>query len=138
MFMLDIKDTAWWYWLASTTCLWLAIAVDPFAFQLALGIGVVQLVHFALGERSMTAFPVQNRIGYLLVLLSAMPEMLSWMIWVPAIGTALRVLFGYCLMARILMLMPFNRTRPLSWRFVRDAFLTPPVPGNILHGFTAA
>jgi hypothetical protein len=134
MLMLDIKDVGWWYWLASTMCLWLAVTVYPAAFNLALLIGAIQLIHFIITERSITAFPVQIRVGYLCVLMMAVPEGYLWVLWIPAIGTLIRVLTGYCIMARNLMLLPFNRQENLTWDFVRQAYLTPPVQGNILHG----
>lgn len=137
MFMLDYKDISWWYWLASMTSLWLAVTIDPSAYYAALGIGGLQLLHFVFREKSLNAFPVQIRLGYLSVLLAAMPDGFFWVLWVPAIGTVLRVLIGYCIMARMLMLLPFNRSQNLTWHFVRDAFFTPPVRGNVLHGLTA-
>lgn len=134
MFMLDYKDYGWWYWVASTLCLWVAVTTEPAAYNLALIIGVVQLTHFTFAEGGLTKFPVQIRLGYLSFLLLAMPEGLQLLQWVPAFGTLARVLFGYCIMARMLMLLPFNRTVALSWRFVAEAFLTPPVRGSIMHG----
>jgi len=137
MFMLDYKDYGWWYWLVSSICLWLTLTVDPLAYNLALIIAVVQLVHFSIAEGGLTKFPVQIRLGYLSFLLISMPESMQWMLWLPAVGTVARVVFGYCLMARMLMLMPFNREIELSWNFVKEAFLTAPVRGSILHGLPA-
>ncbi|MDH5546433.1 MAG: hypothetical protein OEZ43_12635 [Gammaproteobacteria bacterium] len=138
MLMLDYKDVAWWYWLASSICLWFAVTIEPLAYNAALAIGVWQLLHFAIRDRSLSSFTVQIRLGYLSVLLSAMPEGFFWVLWIPAIGTVARVVFGYCIMARMLMLLPINRTQDLNWRFVLNAFLTRPVRGNILHGLPSA
>jgi hypothetical protein len=137
MLMLDYNDKGWWYWVASTSCLWLAVTGHHEVYYLALLIGVVQLLHFAIAERSVTSFPVQIRLGYLSFLLLAMPEGFEWTLWVPAVGTLLRVLFGYCIMARMLMMLPVNRKIKLTLQFVLDAFFTPPVRGNILHGLPA-
>jgi len=137
MFMLDVKDIGWWYWLASTLCLWTAIAIHPAAFNVALLIGAMQLLHVITTERSVTAFPVQVRIGYLCVLLTAVPDGYQWILWIPAIGTLVRVLTGYCIMARNLMLMPFNRRETLTLDFVKAAYLTAPNKGNMLHGISA-
>ncbi|MDH5302087.1 MAG: hypothetical protein OEW58_12065 [Gammaproteobacteria bacterium] len=134
MLMLDFRDFAWWYWLVSTISLWFTLTTTPEAYSLTIAIGGLQLLHFALREQSLRSFPVQIRLGYLSVLLIAMPDGFQWVLWIPAVGTLIRVLIGYCIMARILMLMPFNRQNPLSLRFVKDAFLTQPVRGNILHG----
>jgi len=137
MFMLDIKDHGWWYWLASTICLWLAVTIQPVAYEWALIIAAIQLLHFSLAEGGLGKFPVQIRIGYLSFLLLAIPEGFEWTLWIPAVGTLARVLFGYCIMARMLMLLSFNRQQVLDWPFVKVAFLAPPVRGNILHGLPA-
>ena len=137
MFMFDYKDHGWWYWLASTVCLWIAVTVNPLAYELALIIAAVQLVHFSFAEGGLKKFPVQIRLGYLSFLLLSMPESMQWLLWVPALGTLARVLFGYCIMARMLMLLPFNRQIALSWKFVKEAFFKAPVRGYILHGLPA-
>ena len=137
MLMLDYKDYGWWYWLASTICLWLAVTIYPMAYEWALLIAAVQLVHFSFVQGSITKFPVQIRLGYLSFLLLALPEGFEWTLWIPAVGTLARVLFGYCIMARMLMLLPFNRQINLTLKFVRNAFLARPVRGNILHGLPA-
>lgn len=137
MLMLDYKDTSWWFWVASTTCLWLAVTAHPEAYHWALAIGVVQLAWFIIKERSVFSFPVQIRIGYLSFLMLAIPDGFEWTLWVPAIGTLARVIFGYCIMARMLMLLPINRLEKLTLKFTQKAFFTPPVRGNILHGLPA-
>lgn len=137
MLMLDYKDYGWWYWLASTTCLWFAVTSYPPAYNWALMIAAVQLLHYIIAQKGVTNFPVQIRVGYLSVLLLAMPEGYQWILWVPAVGTFLRVSTGYCIMARMLMLMPFNRQVQLTLRFIKTAFFTPPMRGNILHGLPA-
>jgi len=137
MLMLDYKDIGWWFWVASTTCLWQAVTVNPEAYHWALAIGAVQLILFIIRERSLFSFPVQIRAGYLSFLLLAIPDGYEWTLWVPAVGTLARVLFGYCIMARMLMLLPINRIEKLTMRFVQKAFFTPPVRGNILHGLPA-
>lgn len=134
MLMLDIKDHGWWYWLASTICLWFAVMSYPVAYEWALLIACTQLIHFAVAEKGISHFPVQIRLGYLSFLLLAMPEGFQWLLWVPAVGTLMRVLFGYCIMARMLMMLPFNREVDLSWKYVKEAFFTPPIRGNIMHG----
>lgn len=138
MLMLDIKDHGWWYWLASTICLWLAVTVHPAAYAWALIIAVTQLAHYAIAEGGFKHFAVQIRLGYFSFLLLALPEGFAWTLWIPAVGTLARVLFGYCIMARMLMLLPFNRQIKLTIAFVKHAFMARPVRGNILHGLPAA
>lgn len=134
MFMLDIKDYGWWYWLGSTVCLWLTVMSIPGAFACAVLLAVIQLVHFRLVEGCWMAFPVQVRLAYFLYLLIALPEGMQWILWLPAVGGFFRVVFGYCLLARVLSLLPFNRDTRLDWRLMKHVIFTPPVRGNILQG----
>jgi len=134
MFMIDYKDYGWWYWVAITTCVWVTMTINPDAYLWLVSIASIQLVHFRLVEGSVTRFPVQVRIAYLTYILLALPEGMQWILWLPAFGGLARVLFGYCLLARMLMLFPNNREQPLTWKFAAEAFFTPPVRGSILHG----
>jgi membrane protein implicated in regulation of membrane protease activity len=52
--------------------------------------------------------------------------------WILLAGTAASVLVDYCLMARMLSLLPWNRRAPLTWHLVVRTFLRPPVRGSIL------
>jgi hypothetical protein len=134
MFMLEYRTIAWWYWLVTVCLLTAGVAGWPMGFQLAIGLTVFQLIHFVIRERSITAFPVQVRVGYLLLLLVAQAEPLQWIYWIPTIGTWVRVLCGYCTMARTVSLLPWNRKEAFSLSLLRRTFLSPPVRGSILQG----
>ena len=138
MFMLEYKTKAWWYWLASTSCLWLTVLNIYPAFISALVIAIIQLLHFFVEEKMRLTMKVQIRLGYLLALLLTMPPALHWMLWIPAIGTLARVLFSYCIMARMLVLLPVNRTVAFTWSYVKKAFFTPPRLATPLHGIPQA
>lgn len=134
MFMLEYRSLAWWYWLVTVCLLTAGVVGWPAGFQLAIGLTVFQLIHFAIRKRSLTAFPVQVRVGYLLLLLVALAEPLQWIYWIPTIGTWARVLCGYCTMARTVSLLPWNRKEAFSVSLLRRTFLCPPVRGSILQG----
>lgn len=138
MFMIDLKELSWQYWFATACLLSAGVAGYPTAFLLAIGLTVVQLTHFTLREGSVTAFPVQVRFWYLVLLLVALPQPLQLLYWIPMIGTWAQVIFGYCTMARCVSLLPWNRREPLSVDLVSRTFLSPPVPGNILQGLPPA
>ena len=137
MFMLDIKDYSWWYWVATSLSLWTTMTVTPEAYNVTMAIAVVQLVHFRLVKGSLSDLSVQIRLGFVSYLLLCLPENFQYLLWLPTIGSFARVLFGYCLMGRMLLLLPFNRQVKLSMKFVLDVFLTPPVKGSILQGIPA-
>jgi len=44
------------------------------------------------------------------------------------------LIFGYCTMARLVSLFPWNRTEAFSGRLLVRTFFSPPVRGNILQG----
>lgn len=134
MFMLDYKELSWWYWFVTACLLSAGVAGYPLGFLLAIGLTVWQLIHFALREHSLVAFPVQVRFFYLIVLLIALPEPLRIIYWVAAIGTWAQVIFGYCTMARVVSLLPWNRSEAFSTRLLSRTFLTRPVAGNIMQG----
>lgn len=132
MFMLEYTTIRWWYWLATVVLLTAGVSGWPAGFLLAIGLTVLQAIHFAIRERSITAFPVQVRVAYLVLLLIALPEKLQWIYWLPMLGTWAQVLFGYCTMARTVSLLPWNRSEPFSLGLLRRTFLSPPVRGSIL------
>ncbi len=138
MFMMDYRDIGWWYWLATGLLLTVAIAGTPIGFDTAIGLAialsVIQIVHYYLREGSVTAFPVQLRIAVLLLILAAYFDPTRLVVWVPFIGALVRVLFGYCMMARMISLLPWNRSASFSVALLRNTLLSPPTRGNILHG----
>lgn len=135
MFMIEYRTISWWYWLATVGFLTAGVSGWPTGFILAIAITVFQLMHFTIREHSITAFPIQVRLGYLLLLLIALPESLRMIYWIPTIGTWASVLFGYCTMARTVSLLPWNRVEPFSTDLLKRTFLSAPVLGNIMQGF---
>jgi len=138
MFMIDYKDLSWWYWLVTACLLTAGVAGYPLGFALAIGLTVFQLIHFAIRERSITAFPVQVRFWYLMLLLVAFPESLRIIYWIPTIGTWAQLIFGYCTMARCVSLFPWNRSESFSVDLLLRTFLSRPVRGNIMQGLPPA
>ena len=137
MFMIDYKEGSWWYWLATACLLSAGVSGHPAGFTAAVGLTVIQLLHFAIQRRGVTAFPVQVRFWYLMLLIVAQPEPMRWLYWIPAVGTWAQVLFGYCAMARLVALWPWNRSEPLSFGLVRRTLLARPVRGSVLQGHSS-
>lgn len=134
MFLIDYEQLGWWYWLAIVCLLTAGVAGYPHGHELAMAVAAGQLVHFALRERSVSVFPVQVRFWYLALLLLALPEPLRFIDWIPVIGTWARLFTGYCTLARLVALLPWNRSQPLSWALVRRMILSRPVRGSVLQG----
>ena len=131
MFMIELNDTGWRYWLITGVLLSYGVVADPMGFVFAIGLTVVHLLHFIISKRSVTAFPIQVRFWYLSLLLLAQIEGLGWIYWIPAIGTWAQILFGYCAMARLVSLLPWNSNERFSIALIRRTMLACPVKGSI-------
>lgn len=128
--MVEIRSIGWWYWLTSACLLTANVSGWPMGLPLAIGLTAFQLAHFTMRNRSVRSFPVQVRLGYLMLLLIAAPRAFRWICWIPMTGTWIQVLFGYCAMARTVSLVPGNRNQPLSAALLRQTFLSVPVRGT--------
>ncbi|HEX5804973.1 MAG TPA: hypothetical protein VFY31_01365 [Macromonas sp.] len=138
MLMIDYKELSWWYWFVTACLLTAGVAGVPQGFDWAIVFTVVHLVHFAVRNHSLKAFPVQVRFWYLVLLLVAFPAPLQIIYWVPTIGTWAQLVFGYCAMARCVSLLPWNRREPFTLDLLRRVFFSHPVRGNILQGLPPA
>ncbi len=134
MLMINYKELSWQYWLVTACLLSAGVAGYPLGFILAIGLSAFQLIHFALREHSLSAFPVQVRFWYLMLLLIALPAPMQIIYWIPTVGTWAQVIFGYCTMARCVSLFPWNRNERFSLSLLKKTFFSRPVPGNILQG----
>lgn len=131
------KHFSWWYWLGADLLLLYGLAGGAWGFAPVIVLCSVQALHFIARERSLAAFPVQVRLGYLGLLLFGLWEYGQFIYWIQLAGTTAMVLVDYCPLARFLSLMPWNRTRPFSWQLVARTFLSRPVKGSILQGLPA-
>ena len=136
--MILYREIGWWYWAATATLLVAGLAGQFEAFYLAVLLSAVQVIHFRFREGTFKAFPVQVRLVYTAILLLAFWQPMNWLFWLAAVGTTVQVLFGYCLLARTLSLMPWNISQTLSWHLVWRTFASRPVKGNILQGMPAS
>ena len=94
---------------------------------------VLQVAHYWLREGSFAAFPVQVRLAYAgMMLLDLAWEPMRWHLWMMAFFTLVLVLTDWCLISRLMALMPWNRREAMSWPLVQRTFLSPPVRGSIL------
>jgi hypothetical protein len=130
MFMIDYKYFSWWYWFATACLLTAGVAGYQTGFFLAIGLTGFQLIHFSIRERSITAFPVQVRFWYLILLLVALPAPLQIIYWIPTVGTWAQLIFGYCAMARCVSLLPWNSSQPFSVDLLLKTFISRPVRGK--------
>lgn len=126
------KRIVWIYWFVTALLLapWLFAGWAPGIYA-AIALTAVQAFHFLALEKRITAFPVQLRIAYLLLLAAGLWWPLFFLHWIQFAGTWAFVATGYCPLARMLMLFPWNRERELSWSLAWTLIATPPTDGSI-------
>jgi hypothetical protein len=122
--MMTIHDLGWWYWFLTVGLLGAGLFGWPTGIYLAMLLCAIQLGHVVWLTRDFTAFPVQVRVAYLAMLIAGLWGPLQWIHWMQLAGTTARVLLGYCLLARMLSLAPWNRWQPLTFPLVRRTFLS--------------
>jgi len=135
MFYLETKDVGWWYWVVIVLFLTCGMAADPLGYRLAIGMTTISAIHCWLWKGGVSAFPVQVRLCYLALLLLCWLEPIRWLYWVPLVGGWASILFGYCAMARIVSLFPWNRSESLSISLLATTFLSRPVRGSVMQRF---
>lgn len=119
-------DWTWWAWTLTTACLFVGLAGYRQAFLAAMAITLLQLAILLVRERSVAAFAVQLRVAYLLLLGVCYLPGMTWLYWLPAIGTLALVTVGYCLLARMLSLLPWNSAEPYTLNRLRRTFFSRP------------
>jgi len=112
LLVLGFVDRTYWQWVV--------------AFSAAHSVFVWAMVGF----RAL-AFPAQLRITHTawLALGTFVPQ-LEGMMPITTVGIAALFVFGYCPLARMIYLLPWNRTVALSTRVVLRTFLQPPGAGR--------
>jgi hypothetical protein len=128
------KEPTWWVWLATALLLVAGLVWTEVAFEGAILLSAAQTGFYLRKHDSFAPYPVQIRVAYTALLIVCFAPFMRWLYWLPALGTFALILFGYCLMARVLSLMPWNRTERLSLELVCRTLFTPPVIGNPAHG----
>lgn len=77
------------------------------------------------------AFPVQVRITYFAwVAIGTYIPYMTILMYITMVGLATNLFIGYCPLARLLYLLPWNREEQFSYELIRRVFLSPPVTGQ--------
>lgn len=119
------------YWLAIAMLLTAHFSGVALAMALALLTSALQTVHALAVHRHWRHLAVQVRAAYLALLLIGQWPALWPLPVLQFAGTSALLVADYCLLARLLLLLPWNRREPVSADLVRRLLLTPPAPGAI-------
>jgi hypothetical protein len=120
------QKPTWWVWLATIALLAIGLAGFPTGFIAAIALSFAQAWFFWRKAGDVRAISVQIRLSYALLLTVCFIPQMRWLYWLPAVGTSALLVFGYCLMARTLSLLPWNCTERLSSDLLRRTFFSAP------------
>ncbi|MEV8468123.1 hypothetical protein AB0T83_15200 [Fluviibacterium sp. DFM31] len=128
---IQLQDPVWWCLAAIAALLAADLAGLQGAHETAIAIAACLALTALLDDRTPKRFRSQVRIVYLCVMaLSFIPAM-GLLVWIQMIGTFVLVLTGYCPLARVMALLPGNRSAGLSWDLMRHVMLYPVTTGSI-------
>ncbi|HUR47277.1 MAG TPA: hypothetical protein VMZ27_15455 [Candidatus Saccharimonadales bacterium] len=122
---IKLDDWTWWAWTITTGLLIAGLSGHVIAFVMAMGLTAIQAGVLMIRDGA-TAFSVQLRVAYLVLLLIAYPPVMRWLYWLPTVGTFALITFGYCLLARMLSLLPWNSTEPYTVSRLQRTFFSAP------------
>ncbi len=128
------RGLTWNLWFIS----WLGLLAGLFSPQWYVAVVWFSVVHavlmLAMEQFRFIAFPVQVRVVYVVwVAIGTYVPYMGWLMWITTIGLATNLFLGYCPLARMLLLLPFNRRESLSWDVMRRIFLSPPINGRLIQ-----
>ena len=110
---IDFKSLEWWYWFITLMAMIAGLTGIVEGFYVVILVSVIQFVHFTI-SRGFSAFPTQVRFVYGIFVIVALFDPTQLFYWALLIGTVMVTLFDTCFIARILILMPWNKNVKLS------------------------
>jgi len=103
------QELAWWFWALIGAGIGLGLLGLGWGYTLALWVSVANLVYYVAKDQSLVSFPVQVRTVWLVFMLIALLPGMGWFYILLFIGMVLVVFFDRCGIARVLVLMPWNK-----------------------------
>lgn len=110
---IEIKSFEWWFWFLTLIAMVAGLSGTIEGFYLVIIISLIQFVYFTV-LRGFTAFPTQVRFVYATFVIIALFDPTRFFYWALLVGTIMVTLFDTCFIARVLILMPWNKNEKLS------------------------
>ena len=110
---IDFKSLEWWYWFITLIAMITGLTGIIEGFYVVILVSVIQFIYF-MSSRGFTAFPTQVRFVYGIFVVIALFDPTLIFYWLLLFGTVMVTLFDTCFIARILILMPWNKNVKLS------------------------
>jgi len=124
LFYINPADWTWWAWTITTVLLIMGLSGFGPAFIAAMAVTAGQGILLLVRDRSPAAISVQIRAAYLLLM--SYPSPMHWFYWLLTVGTIALIVFGYCTMARLLSLFPWNSHEAYTLDRLRRTFFSAP------------
>lgn len=125
------KKLIWYLWLITWIGLLLGLFNQRFYEIVVLFSAMQACLFLFLFNFRLSVFPVQVRIAYCIwVTVGTYVPSMKILLYITIIGLATNLFMGYCPLARMMYLLPWNRNEPFSIDLVRRVFFTPPVEGQ--------
>lgn len=125
------KAIVWILWFV-TWLLLLAGLVDRVFYDVVVWFTAAHLLLvLALNRFKLMAYPVQVRLVYVLwVLVGTYVPHMTFLMYIATVGLIGNLFFGYCTLARMMYLVPWNREERFSLDLVARVFTTPRTEGR--------
>ena len=110
------KSLEWWFWPIIFVFLVAGMFGRIESFYLVIVISAIQAVYFMAKEKSLKVFPTQVRFVYFLFTVIGLLDPTRIWYGLMTIATFMVAFFDKCLLARILILMPWNKNVTPGWK----------------------
>ena len=110
---IDFQSIEWWYWFVTLIAMITGLTGIVEGFYVVIAVSVIQFIHFTIAC-GFTAFPTQVRFVYGIFTIIALFDPTRIFYWALLVGTVMVTLFDRCIIARVLILMPWNSGEKLS------------------------
>jgi len=118
------KSREWWYWALTLVCMVAGLAfnylpgeqsaqLSAYGFYGVILISMVQTIEYIFLKGAF-AFPSQVREVYTLFVIIALFDPTRIFYWMLLVGTIMVTFVGRCIIARVLVMMPWNKGVQLS------------------------
>ncbi len=116
---INLKSREWWYWALTLVCMLVGLSanymsgdempqISAYGFYGVIMISVVQTIEYIL-LKGVFAFPSQVREVYTLFVIIALFDPTRIFYWMLLVGTIMVTFVGRCIIARVLVMMPWNK-----------------------------
>ena len=110
---IEMTSLEWWFWLVTLVAMIAGLSGRVEGFYLVIAVSIIQFIYFTV-KRGFAAFPTQVRFVYAIFTIIALFDPTTIFYWALLVGTIMVTLFDTCFIARILILMPWNKNEKLS------------------------